>query len=225
MPSRKEPFVNGYIYHVFNKCIDRNRPFENYENCQSFYDRLFYYRSIKSTLSFSSLSRLSRNNLDNLYAEISNPKYHRVEVLNYSFMPNHYHLLIRQLTNNGITDFVSYVINSLTRYYNVKNSRVGPLFLKDFKAERIITDEQLIHTSRYIDLNPFSSGLVKLIGDLDKFPWSGFPRYIGKKDDKLVTTSQILGLVGTYLEYEKFVLSRGDYQRSLEFIKHTEKFN
>lgn len=72
-------------------------------------------------------------------------------------MPNHFHLLIKQTEQNGISEFVGKFSNSYTKYYNTKHNRVGALLQGQLKAVLIESGEQLIHVSRYIHLNPTSS--------------------------------------------------------------------
>jgi putative transposase len=224
MPIRKDPLTNNEIYHVFNKTIDEKKPFLLDSYASEFYERLFYYRSTLSIRSFSKLSILTASDLQQIKTDILLKDFFQVEILNYNFMPNHYHLLVRQLKDNGIKNLISNSINSFTKYSNLKQDRHGPIFLKDFKAVRILSDEQLIHTSRYIDLNQYSSGLVKNLKDLNTLKWAGLPAYLGLKEDKLINTDFILGMFKDNEEYKQFVFDRADYQKSLEIIKHVEKF-
>ena len=86
----------------------------------------------------------------------------------------------------------------------------------------IKTDEQLIHTSRYIDLNSFSSGIVNDTKDLELYKWSGYKAYIDENyKDTLINTRLILQMFDNDREkYKEFVLDRAAYQKSLEIIKH-----
>ena len=225
MSVRKEPFITNYIYHVFNKTIDDKQIFKSNHYSSEFYQRLVYYRSSKSEQSFSKLRFLSNETLLELQLQTSLRKNFRVDILKYSLMPNHFHLLVKQLTDAGITEYISQVINSFTRYFNLKNGRKGQIFLHDFKATMIKTDEQLIHTSRYIDLNPFSSGIVTSVKDLESYKWGGYRAYIdGDYPESLVNTKPILKMFDNDRErYKEFVLDRADYQKSLEIIKHPSK--
>ena len=225
MSIRKEPFITNYIYHVFNKTIDDRQVFKNNNYSSEFHQRLVYYRSIKSTRSFSKLKSLSKDNLIELELQTSLKKDFRVDILNYSFMPNHFHLLIKQLADIGITEYISQVVNSFTRYYNLKNGRKGQIFLHDFKATTIKTDEQLIHTSRYIDLNANSSSVINNVKDLESYKWAGYKAYIDENYvEPLVNTKPILEMFDNNRQkYKEFVLDRADYQKSLEIIKHSFK--
>ena len=77
-----------------------------------------------------------------------------VTFVSYVLMPNHFHLLVQQLTDDGISRLMKLLSDSYTRYFNTKNERVGPLLQGQFKAVRVESDEQLLHLSPYIHLNP-----------------------------------------------------------------------
>ena len=98
--------------------------------------------------------------------------------------------------------------------------------MHDFKAVMIKTDEQLMHTSRYIDLNSNSSGLISNSGELEQYQWSGYKGYIDEKvNDSLINTKPILRMFDNDREkYRLFVLDRADYQKELEVIKRTMNF-
>ena len=132
-------------------------------------------------------------------------------------MPNHYHLLVKQLEDKGISEFINKVFNSYTKYFNTKHNRVGPLLQGQFKAIRIGYDEQFIHVSRYIHLNPITSFLVR---DLRDYPWSSYQDFIGLRKDKLCNKSPIMSFFKSSKKYEEFVLDQVKYGQSLEIIKH-----
>jgi len=224
MPTRLEPFVNANIYHIFNKTIDQKRVFQSDKYSQEFYQRLIYYRSTNSTRSYSDIDKLNKETQEIINQDIFIEKDYQIKVLSYSFMPNHYHFLLEQCQDDGISGFVSKVTNSFTRYYNLKNQRKGQLFLKDFKAVLIRTDEQLIHTSRYIHLNPYSGGVVNNLDELVKYDKSSFPNYLGLKNDKLVSSERIMSSFKNIDEYKNFVFDRAEYQREIEDFKHITNF-
>jgi len=224
MPSRFEPFIDKELYHLFSQSIDGKRIFEDDFYCKEFYNRLLYYRSSNATKSYSHLNLISKENYDEIYKEVMLKDSFKISILNYSLMPTHFHLITKQLKDNGITDVLSKTLNSFTRFYNSINNRKGQIFLSDFKAVRITSDEQLMHDSRYLDLNSYSAGLIKDFNKLPDFKWSGYPAYLGMKEDPLIDKSLILGMFGNDIEkYKEFVQDRADYQKSLESIKHSLK--
>ena len=143
-----------------------------------------------------------------------------VEIIAYCLMPNHLHLLLKQLEENGISIFMSNLTNSYTRFFNTKQKRKGPLFQGKFKGVRIETDEQLFHVSRYIHLNPYSSFVLKSLEELESYPYSSLPEYLGLKKEIHCKTEIILNNFKNIQSYEDFVFDRAGYQRELEKIKH-----
>ena len=134
-------------------------------------------------------------------------------------MPNHFHFLLKQTAEEGIAKFMSNFQNSYTRYFNTRHNRVGPLFQGPFRAVRVETDEQLLHLSRYIHLNPYSSFVVKNIKDLEEYQWSSFKEYLGKEKG-FCQKEIVMSFFKNPQDYRKFVFDQADYQRELQKIKH-----
>ena len=133
-------------------------------------------------------------------------------------MPNHFHFLLKQIAENGISIFVSKFTNSYTKYYNTKRSRTGPMFQGVFKSVYVESDEQLIHLSRYIHLNPVASVIIK-DAELLSYPWSSLRDYLRGKPS-LLYIEPVLNHFSSSNDYKNFVLDRIDYAKQLEQIKH-----
>lgn len=223
MPTRKINFVNGKIYHVFNKTIESKKIFnDDYINL-IFLEIIRYYRSFKISTRFSQFKDLSSEFQNLVLKDIINPIYFQVEILCYCLMPTHFHFLVKQLTDNGVQKHMANILNSFTRYFNIKNERKGPIFLPRFKAVKIKNEQQLKHVSRYVHLNPYSDKFIGDISELEKYPWSSFREYIVDDLQKLSSPDVILNLFDNNRNrYKKFVFDNADYQRTLNLIKHVE---
>ena len=208
MPYRTPQLVDDQIYHVFNRGVARLPIFTDKRDYNRCLETIYYYQFQGPKPQFSQLDRFKDFKFE------KNKKI--VEVLCYCLMQNHYHLLVRQLQDNGISEFISKISNSYTKFFNTKHKRVGPLLQGQFKAVRIESDEQLVHVSRYIHLNPIASFLVK---DLKEYPWSSYPAYINLRTDRICTSEFILSMFKTREKYEKFVLDQVDYAQSLALVK------
>lgn len=138
----------------------------------------------------------------------------------YCLMPNHFHFLLKQTEKEGISRYMSLVQNSYTKYFNARNNRAGPLFQGYFKAVRVENDEQLLHLSRYIHLNPYSSYIVKTLDDLVVYSWSSFSEYLGIVESGYLRKKIILDQFKSSQKYKKFVFDQADYQRELGKVKH-----
>lgn len=210
MPYRATPLVNNEFYHIFNRGVEKRSTFLGNSDFERFLRILNYYQYQGPKPRFSQFNRFK-----DLIKFEQNPKI--VEIICYCLMLNHFHLLLRQLKDGGISEFMRKISDSYTRYFNTKQDRTGPLFQGAFKAVRIESDEQLIHVSRYIHLNPSVSLLVK---DLKQYPWLSYPDYIGIRNSKLCNKKPIMDFFKSSKKYEQFVLDQEDYGKKLEFIKH-----
>ncbi len=209
MPIRTTLFANNYFYHIFNRGVEKRIIFQNDNDFAHFLKILNYYQRHGTKPSYS---RAREDQIDNVLQREKS-----IEIISYCLMPNHFHLLLKQLKDDGIMNFIRLISNGYTRYFNTKHHRIGPLFQGAYKATSIETDEQLIHVSRYIHLNPLVAFLVK---DLKDYPWSSYPDYIGIRDDKLINKDELLGFFKSPTEYEKFVLDQASYAIDLARIKH-----
>jgi len=210
MPGRPIPLSTGEIYHLFNRGNNRQDIFYQTKDYKRFINTFCYYRFSDPKPSFSDLSK---KKLNNFYPTLKN-KY--VEILCYTLMPNHFHFLIKQLRENGISIFMSQVCNSYTKYINTRYKRSGSLLQGTFKSVRITTDEQLIHTSRYIHLNPIVSSLA--IKD-DYYPWSSYPEYI-HSGPQICSTSEVLNFFPSTQKYQEFTMAQVNYGKTLAQINH-----
>lgn len=209
MPYRKIPFVNGEIYHIYNRGVAKLPIFSEKRDYDRFLSTIYYYSYQDPKPQFSQVKRFKDFQIE------ENPQI--IEILCYCLMPNHYHFLIRQLEDGGVPEFISKFTNSYTKYFNIKHDRVGSLLQGQFKAVRMETTEQLIHVSRYIHLNPTTSFLVK---DIEKHMWSSYPNFIGLNEDDICNKKFILSLFKSPEDYRQFVLDQQNYAQELHKIKH-----
>lgn len=216
MPYRRVVFATGEVYHILNRGVAQAPIFLSPKEYKRFLELIDYYRFSDASLSFSHFSRLCLKDKEDFR---NNLKEKMVEIFAFCLMPNHFHLLLRQLTEGGIAKMLANLQNSYARFFNIKHQRSGALFQSMFKAIRIETDEQLLHVSRYIHLNPSSSFLVK-IKDLSNYSWSSFPEYLGNQATTFTNPKFVLDLAEGKKRYEKFVFSQAEYQRELNKIKH-----
>jgi len=77
-----------------------------------------------------------------------------VDIIAYCLMPNHFHLLLRQHTEGGISKFMQKMSTGYTMYFNIKNERSGALFQGRYKSVHAGDDRYLKYLFSYIHLNP-----------------------------------------------------------------------
>ena len=139
-------FVPENYYHVFNRGNEKQTIFFERENF------LFFLRRLKNALQKQS-----------------------TELICYCLMPNHFHLVLKEIIENGISSVMLSLQTSYAKAINKRYNRVGHLFQGPFKHIHIDRDEYLLHLSRYIHINPVEAGLVS---KPEAWEFSSFRDYI-----------------------------------------------
>lgn len=215
---RKVPLLNGEIYHIFNRGVEKRTTFVTSRDYERSIQTMDYYLIQNPPIRFSYFLRISKE-AQSFVVEKLQLLNKLVDILAFCLMPNHFHFLLRQRCDGGISKFVANFTNSYTKYFNTKNNRVGPLFQGTFKAVQIKDDQQLMHVSRYIHLNPVSSFVIEP-NKLENYAWSSYLDYIQQREAEMIDTITVLSLFKEKETYRDFVLDQIDYTRSLEEIKH-----
>lgn len=209
MPYRKNQFINNGIYHIILRGIDDNLIFKDLDD---------YYRMIFSIYELNNASpttiqrkREARKRFKKESGGPSSTADERdkfVEILSFCFMPNHVHLLLRQIKDAGITKFMAKVGTGFAGYFNRKYQRKGYVFQNRFKDVYIEDDNQLRTVFNYIHANPISliepgwkengiNNSETAIDFLKSYKWSSYQGYIGQKNfDSVTQRDFLLELVG-----------------------------
>lgn len=208
MPSRVIPLVNGEYYHIFNRGVNRLPVFTDILEYNRFLKILAYYQIEGPKPRFSRFDpQIHAIDLDKKI----------VKIVCFCLMSNHFHLVLKQTKDNGITEFLGKISNSYTRYFNTKNGRVGPIFQGEFKSVLVENNEQLLHLSRYVHLNPLVSGITKELGS---YRWSSYLEYLGLSNTNLCSKEIILDQFKSPDDYKKFVVDQVSYALEVARIKH-----
>lgn len=172
MPRRDLPFDPGMFCHVVNRGVDREPIFLRPADYEFFLHGMARFFPRGS-----------------------------VSVIAFCLMPNHYHLLLR-LQEDVLSKVIQRLSMSFSLAMNLRRRRTGPLFSGRFRSVAIRSDEQLVHTSAYIHLNPVAAGLATKPG---MWPYSSYRAYLGRRTPVKVDPSPVL---------EMFAEARDDAQRS-----------
>lgn len=174
------------IYHVYNRGVNKRNLFENASDFKRFRD------------GFVSLNS-SKNKEEKL-----------VTILAYCLMPNHFHLLLEQCVEKGVSKFLHKLCTSHARYFNTKYDRTGALFNPKFKAKHVDTQGYYYQISKYIHRNPIDLYLGNDEAEGQKFvrsyKWSSFRTYLEKRDEDFVD-KRIMEDFGDISEYVAYVFS------------------
>lgn len=210
---RKTILASGGIYHIYNRGVEKRDIFlapgyySRFTTISKHYLRYDYpYSLLKRRLQRAASPQTKKDVFTLLETRRIEPP---VEVISFVLMPNHYHLTLKQLTENGITQFMHRLGTAYTGYFNIRQERSGRLFESSFKAVRVESEEQLIHLTRYQHLNPHGLGLTTT-KELVNYPWSSLSSYLGERKFDFVSPEAALSHFGSGEEYLKFISSEVD---------------
>lgn len=219
MPSnRLLVFQNAFFYHIFNRGVERRTIFTSPQEYARFIMLLRYYRYKEPQIRYSFFQHMPPDDRESILTsqEKMPPD---VRVLAYCLMPNHFHVLVEQESEGGVTKMMSNVSNGYARYFNTKYDRVGPLFQGPFKAVRVETDEHLLHVQRYIHLNPVVSAIVSRT-QLASYPWSSLPTYLGISNQPWIDMTYVQSHFKNTESYKTFVFEQIDFAIAQDSLRH-----
>ena len=210
---RKVPLITDQYYHIYNRGVDKR---------QIFLQDKHYHRVIHDLYEFNDLEAVINinrrfNNTDGSPAPISKKRKKIVEIVCFCLMPNHFHLILKQLVDKGISKFMHKLGTGYVNYFNEVQDRTGTLFEGRFKSILIKNDEYLMHLSRYIHLNCIDliepewkeNGIKNwknAIEFLGSYKWSSYLDYIGKHNVPSVINNEfLLGYFDNQKAYGQFV--------------------
>ncbi len=212
---RKDKLVNGEYYHIFSRSIAKYVIFNNDKEYLRMLDSINLLRFIDFDYKMSKFNELKIQKQNEIINILKTNNKTFTDIVAYCIMPTHIHLILKQNIDNGITKYMAKLLNSYAKYFNTKHKRKGHLWTDRFKSVLITNNEQILHLTRYIHLNPVSA---KLVRSPKKWQYSSFFEYINPDKNNICTYKNIFDLKTE--EYEKFVLNRIDYQQKLSLIKN-----
>lgn len=192
-------FTEGYIYHIYNRGVEKRDVFLGNKDYLRFIVGLYEFNNTAPALNLG-----YQLNRDPIEVRLQYPKKEQlVEILAFCLMPNHYHIMLRQKTENGITEFTRKLGTGYTNYFNLKYQRVGPLFQGKFKSVLLEKENHFIHLPHYIHLNPLDlfmpewkaqriPDIPKALAFLKNYRWSSLPDYLGIKNFSTITERKFL---------------------------------
>lgn len=188
---RNITFGNNEYYHVYNRGVDKRNIFIDDADRKRFYRYLVAYNDNGEGLPL-------------------------VRLMCYAFMPNHFHFLLEQLIEGGISSYLHKIGLSYASYFNKKYDRSGHLFAGRFNAKHVNTDAYLLHLSRYIHLNPLDlqqpgwkeTGLLDTSSAdifLRNYRWSSYRHYLKLRWEPAVDEGIMASLFTGPVDYQIFI--------------------
>ncbi|MBU1071071.1 transposase [Patescibacteria group bacterium] len=186
---------NSY-YHLYNRGVDKRTIYQDKQDYAVF---LSYLKEYLSPIPSKNPKRkISVNEKTYQIKGYQCCNYHQnIILLIYCLMPNHFHLLVKQELARDIEYFMKSLATRYTTYFNKRNQRSGTLFEGTYKAVLVKSEEQFIHLSRYIHLNPHPKPLTSQP--------SSYPDYMKLKNTSWVHTQTIIDHFKNPMAYKKFI--------------------
>jgi len=203
MPIKRPELIRGEIYHLVIHGVGDLPIFKDEADRYRAIFSLYEFNTTKKPITIRERRKIRIKEKKSNRGLSSDTRDLLAEILAFYFMPNHIHLLVRQLKDEGITQFMRKFGTGYATYFNKKYNRMGHLFQGRFKAVHIRTNEQFKNVFVYIHTNGASliepewkeKGIKnpeKVIKFLENYKWSSYPDYLGKKNFPSVTKRDFL---------------------------------
>ncbi|MCK5357108.1 MAG: transposase [Elusimicrobiales bacterium] len=181
--GRIKPYTDQ-IYHIYNRGVDKRIVFSEETDYVRFIHDLYEFNDIKPAAKYSEVQ------LPNIYGE---DRKCLVDIIAFCLMPNHFHLMLRAKTDNGISEFMRKIGTGYTNHFNQKYNRTGALFQGKYKIVHIEKESHFLHLPFYIHANPLNlmypewkekkiKNYKHAFSFLKKYRWSSFLDYSGMKN-------------------------------------------
>jgi putative transposase len=191
----------GDIAHVFNRGVDKRKIFLDDSDRLRFIEALYVLNNKEGKL----------RTIKNMFDENSvPPKQDKlVEILKWVIMPNHYHLLVHEVSEGGIVEFTKRLGNSYTKYFNTKyKGRSGYLFQNSAKMKILADNRHFLYIPFYIDLNPVKVKRGRnTLDSLMEYKWSNFRTFYRKEKFSIISDANKF--------YELFDTNQKRYEKEL----------
>lgn len=182
MSIRKVNFAEGEYYHLYNRGNSKQKIFLDKKDYQHFIKLLY----------------LCNSNRNFVFKDITQDTFEfdregtLVSIGAYCLMPNHFHILVKEKGENGVSKFMQKLSTAYVMYFNVKYKRTGSLFEGKFKSQHANSDRHLKYLFSYIHLNPIKliqpkwkergiQSLIKSKSYIAQYPFSSYSDYSGER--------------------------------------------
>ncbi len=182
----------GDIAHICNRGFSKHETFSETADFRRFVESLYKFNNRNGAVRFQG---------KNLFSDPP-PQDRIVDILKWSLLKNHYHLLLHERVQGGIVEFVKRLGNGYTKYFNIKNRRSGYLFQNSAKIIPIQEDRHFLYIPFYVELNPLDAfdtrwrtdGIKNVSGALDfleNYRWSSYRDYEKEKEFSCLLSKKV----------------------------------
>lgn len=228
---RKISFAPGEWYHCYNRGVDKRILFKNTADYRRFVMLLYASNGTKRFI----LSDFGKNSVGpslELIIEKANRGEQLVDIGVYALMPNHYHLLLRERVEGGITSFMRKVGTGYAMSFNLKYKRAGTLFSSRFQGRHVSSDRYMRRLVHYIHANPaelfepqFKEGVIQnrheLQSKFNAYPHSSFLDYqkgSERLEKRVLNQKALLDAVDLDFSFSGMVRDAMDFARTEKLL-------
>lgn len=220
MSTRKMSLSPGEYYHIYNRGNSKQKIFFSKKD----YDRfmaLLYVANTSDSFNFYNLQKsghIFSHKIENQLVSIGA----------YCLMPNHFHILITPLSEDGLSKFMQKLSTAYSMYFNDAYKRTGGLFEGKFKSQHVSSDKQLKYNFSYIHLNPVKlidnqwreNGIKNLKGAIEylkSYKYSSFLDYLqdNRKEKVIITPSAFPKYFSSKLVFQKEIFEWLTYHEDI----------
>ncbi len=225
----RDVMLNNEIYHIYNRGVDKRTIYTKDDDYSYFVHLLFILNDIKKANNTNrNLKRkiITIDTTTNINMGRGSTSNHierdcLVDILAFVLMPNHFHLLLKQKKEGGVSKFMQKLGTGYTMFFNKKYERSGSLFQGRYKSVNVSSNRQLLYIPHYIHLNPLpilkNNSQKNTLQLLKEYKWSSFPDYCDVRNFPSVTDRNlVLSMFGNSKKYMKDIS---------QFIKNKQSFN
>lgn len=125
-----------------------------------------------------------------------------VRILAWTLMPNHFHLLLEEIREGGISKLMQRVCGSMSAHFNAKYRERGSIFQGAYRSRTVSEDTHLRYLAFYVQvknvLELYPGGLKRALGKFDdawewatRYKFSSLPTFLARTDSP-ITESELL---------------------------------
>ncbi|MEK7579391.1 MAG: transposase [Patescibacteria group bacterium] len=208
---RKTKFFPGERYHIFARGNAKQTLFFDVNDRARLLFLILYFQSSESISNISrSVRAFNLHKMFNVSSKMvqSVVQNRNVSLAAFTLMPNHFHLILEEVTEGGISKYMHKVLMAYAKYFNEKYAKSGHVFQGPYRAVHIVSNKQLLHVSAYVHLN--QSELSDSPEYAYGYDWSSCQDYVGENRwGDLLDQKIILEQFSTKEAYAHFLKTSG----------------
>ncbi len=204
--ERKHIISEGEYYHIYNRGVEKRKTFLTPEDYDRF-KRLLYVANGTERFIFRDVEHKELKEINRGEPLIA--------IAAWVLMPNHFHILVKQISDGGTASFMEKLCTGYSSYFNKHHDRVGPLFQGRYKSQHVEEDAHLNYLFAYIHLNPIKliepdwkeskiSDTGKAMEFLSTYKYSSYPSYVDPNFKENILLSKN--------EFPEYFLDKKDFE-------------